>query len=523
MPHIPFGQRVLEHEPPSRSVADLFDELRRGWRRIDREPLLRALIEQLHRKETTDAVTYALDARARGTMDFVNRTLLLWVLADGHVYEGQKKPPDAKAVQRLLQITWELSASKNALRPIQDSPFLALRNMAVQQFSSQEFLLESTVGRNWHIFTALPANHRLRQLIESTSGIPLENAISFVLLLSSASILTHGARLRSTIFQYARNAFNVHTRLRDMLLAHDGGSLRAQIRVEYTQEEIFAPTPFFRYPLIQLSNEVCVVDPACAGKTAENFPTQIVVELGDERHKKALTELYEQYANRRVNEVFPHGAYVGDQLKKLVTGRVCDQFVRIGPTCVLLVEIKSGTLADHKSASLSGDRLFNVLEGILKEGIVQLLSTRASLLDRRLIQAADRTYMLLVTRENYRLPSNKFLRNIMPKLASTIGERLDDDAWDSLFVCCLDEFDELLDLHATGTLSLSHFFSDAATEGEHPLRSKTGLGGRLRSAKRAHVAPHLRAAYDTAATHCGLLLNDMKAAHERADEQAITP
>jgi|GEM_PF-7112243 len=468
---------------------------------------------RLHQKESVDAITFSLDVRARGHMDFVPRSLLLWVLADTHVYRGALKTADEATVQRMLNLTWELSAARGALRPFEDSPFLALRNIAVQQFSQQELLLTSTVGRNWIIFGGLASNHRVRKLIEDVVGVSVEDAMAFVFLLSSACIQPSGTSLGPVIFQYARNAFNVKTQLRDTLCAHDGSALRSSIRVAYTQEEVFAPSPFIRYPLIQLSADVCIVDPICAAKTAEHFPAQIVAEFGSQEHKKALTELYEAYANQRVSEVFPHDSIVGEKLRGVVQGKVCDQFIRLSPTKVLLVEVKSGALADHKSVSMSSDRLFSTLEGILKEGFEQLLATQRHLLALRAIQPSDQVVMLLVARENLRLPSGALLRGMMPKLETHIVGVADDRTWDDLFVCCLDEFDELLDLHATDAVRLVDFFSDDSVTDANPIRSKTGLGGRLRSAKRAHVAPHLNVAYNAAATHCGLLLNEMKETH----------
>ena len=514
MPYIPFGQQTLNYAPTPQRFDEIFDELRRGWRRLKREKLLRILISRLHQKQHVDAIAYTLDARARGHMDFVPRTLLLWVLADTHAYRGQSREPDDKSVHRLLNLTWRLSAAQEALQPFPSNPFLALRNIAVQQFSSQELLLEPTVGRNWIIFGALAANHRVRELLEATTGLPLEDAISFVLLLSSACVQSEGTPLRTTIFQYARNVFNANTKLRDTLVAHDGRSLRGVVRVDFKQEDIFAPTPFIRYPLIRLGEEVCIVDPICAAKTAEHYPAQIVAEFGDQHHKKALTELYEAYINKRVAEVFPHDSTVGEKLRGMIDGRVCDQFVRLSPDCVLLVEIKSGALADHKSVSLSGERLFNMLDGILKEGVEQLVETRRCLRAIQAIRTCDRVILLLVTRENLRLPHGDMLSDMMPKLDLSLSQY---EGSENFFVCCIDEFDELLDIHAAGDLPLSQFFSIDSAIGDDAARSKNGVGGRLRTAKRVHVARHLRAAYDAATNHCGLLLNRMKATHDLAN------
>lgn len=509
MPYVPFGSSSLEYSPAPRRFDEVFDELRKTWRRLDRTQLVWSLIQRLHQKESVDAITFALDARARGHMDFVPRSLLLWVLADTHVYRGTLKAADETTIRRMLNLTWELSAARGALRPFDESPFLALRNIAVQQFSQQELLLKSTVGRNWIIFGSLASNHRVRKLLEDVVGVSVEDAMAFVFLLSSACIRPSGTSLRQVIFRYARDVFNVKTLLRDTLCAHDGSALRNSIRVAYTQEEVFAPSPFIRYPLVQLSGEVCIVDPICAAKTAEHFPAQIVAEFGTQEHKKALTELYEAYANQRVSEVFPDDSIVGETLRALVRGRVCDQFIRLSPTKVLLVEVKSGALPDHKSVSMSGDRLFRTLEGILKEGFEQLLAAQRQLLAQREIQPSDQVVMLLVTRENLRLPSGVTLRGMMPKLETHIVSIGGDKTWDDLFVCCLDEFDELLDLHATNAVRLADFFSDVSVTDANHVRSKMGLGGRLRSAKLAHVAPHLHAAYSAAATHCGLLLSEM--------------
>lgn len=513
MPYIQFGQRSLEYAPSPRPFDEVFDELRRGWRRLKREKLLRILIGRLHQKQHANAISYTLDARARGHMDFVPRTLFLWVLADTHVYRGQSREPDDKSVQRLLNLTWQLSAAQEALQPFSSNPFLALRNIAVQQFASQELLLEPAVGRNWIIFGELAANHRIRELIEETTGLPLEDAISLVLLLSSSCIQSDDSSLRTTIFQYARNVFNANTKLRDTLVAHDGHSLRGAIRVEFKQEDVFSPTPFIRYPLISVGDDVCVVDPICAAKTAEHYPARIVAEFGDERHKKALTELYEAYANKRVAEVFPHDSIVGEKLRAMTDKRVCDQFVRLSMNCVLLVEIKSGILADHKSVSLSGERLFNMLDGILKKGVEQLVETQQWLRARQLIHASDRVILLLVTRENLRLPHGQMLMNMLPQLDLSLTER---EGSADFFVCCIDEFDELLDIHATGDVSLSQFFAVDSALGDDAVRSKNGFGGRLRNAKRVHLAPHLRTAYEAATNHCGLILNEMKADHDRA-------
>lgn len=410
-----------------------------------------------------------------------------------------------------MNLTWQLSAAQEALQPFPSNPFLALRNIAVQQFSSQELLLEPAVGRNWIIFGGLATNHRIRKLIEGITGLPLEDAISFVLLLSSASMQSDGTSLRTIIFQYARNVFNANTKLRDTLVAHDGNSLRSVIRVDFKQEDVFAPTPFIQYPLICLGDDVCVVDPICAAKTAEHYPARIVAEFGDERHKKALTELYEAYANKRVTEVFPQDSIVGEKLRGMTDTRVCDQFVRLAANCVLLVEIKSGVLADHKSVSLSGERLFNMLDGILKEGVEQLVATQRWLRTRQLIHASDRVILLLVTRENLRLPNGDMLMDMMPKLDLSLTQQ---EGSEDFFVCCIDEFDELLDIHAAGNVPLSQFFSIDSVLGDDAVRSKSGLGGRLRKAKRVHLAPHLRTAYEAATNHCGLILNEMKAAHD---------
>lgn len=515
MPHIPFGRHTLEYTPTPRSFDEIFDELRRGWRRVDREKLLRTLILRLHQKQSVDAISHTLDARARGHMDFVPRTLLLWVLADTHVYRGHSREPDDKSIIRLLNLTWQLSAAQEALQPFPSNPFLALRNIAVQQFASQELLLEPAVGRNWLIFGGLATNHRIRKLVEEKTELPLEDAISLVLLLSTACIGRETALGRETIFQYARNVFNANARLRDTLVVHNGRLLRSTIRVEFKQEEVFAQTPFIRYPLIFLGDEIRIVDPICAAKTAEHYPSRIVAEFGDERHKKALTELYEAYANRRVADVFPDDSIVGNKLTSMVDGKVCDQFIRLSLNSILLVEIKSGVLADHKSISFSGERLFNALDGILKEGVEQLVATRRCLRSRGLIKASDRVILLLVTRENLRLPNGDMLTDMMPKLELNGSQGDDYEASGDFFLCCFDEFDELLDMHATDTVSLSRFFSTEGVEGDDPVRSRSGLGGRLRTSKRAHVAPHLRTAYEAAIEHCGLLLNAIKAPHER--------
>lgn len=509
MTSISIGSMVLEHESSTRPFATIQNELRRGWRRINRTSLIFALIDRLHRKERRRAIERTLDSRAAGSMDFVTHTLLAWVLCDADDYKGTKLDADEKSVQRLLNLTWELSSSSEAIAVICDDPFLAMRNIAVQQFSAQENQLQSAFGRMWLIFSDLEPNHRLRVLVEETTGMPLRDVLALILLFSMTFLQARPSQLKARMLQHAQRAFSTHPKLRSLLIAYDDTGCKKAIERSFKVAATFMPSPFVRYPLINLNGRLVVIDPASAAKTGEHFVARIVEEFGEQDHKQELTRLYESYANQRVQTVFPTGVLVNKELRKLVAaGKVCDQYIRLAEETVLLVEIKSGFLSDQKAVALSGTHLESALKNIVEDSFKQLANTRDHLLNEGTVLPNDRVIMLLVTRENFRLPQVETLRTMLPKL-DTLLTQIEGNELSEYCICCLDEYDELLDLHRTGDISLSDFFSGDAISGDKPTRSRTGLAGRLRTGARIHVAEHLHNAVDEASDHAGSLLTAM--------------
>ncbi len=510
MTSISIGSLVLEHESSTRKFSDIQNELRRGWRRIERTSLIFALIDRLLRKERRSAIERTLDSRAAGSMDFVTHTLLAWVLCDADDYKGSKLDADEKSVQRLLNLTWELSSSREAIAVICDDPFLAMRNIAVQQFSAQENQLQSAFGRTWVIFSDLQPNHRLRVLVEKTTGMPLRDVLALILLFSMTFLQTPPSQLKSRMLRYAQTAFSTYPKLRALLIAYDDTGYKKAIERPLKVAATFIPSPFVRYPLINLNGRLLVIDPVSAAKTGEHFVARIVEEFGEQDHKQELTRLYESYANQRVQAVFPTDVLVNKELRKLVVaGKVCDQHIQIDKETVLLVEIKSGFLSDQKAVALSGAHLDSALKNIVEDAFKQLANTRDHLRDEGRVLPSDRVIMLLVTRENFRLPQVATLRKMMPNLDTLFTQIGDDHERSEYCICCLDEYDELLDLHRTGDISLSDFFSDDAVSGDKPIRSRTGLAGRLRTGARIHVAEHLQNAVDKASDHAGSLLTAM--------------
>lgn len=506
MTSISIGSMVLEHESSTRTFPIIQNELRRGWRRMHRASLIFALIDRLHRKERRSAIERTLDSRAAGSMDYVTHTLLAWVLCDADDYKGTKLGADEKSVQRMLNLTWELSSSREA---IATDPFLAMRNIAVQQFSAQENQLQSAFGRMWVIFSDLQPNHRLRVLVEETTGVPLRDVLSLILLFSMTFLQTPPSQLKARMLRYAQTAFATYPKLKLLLIAYDDTGYKKAIERPLKVAATFTPSPFVRYPLINLNGKLVVIDPASAAKTGEHFVARIVEEFGEQDHKQELTRLYESYANQRIRAVFPTGVLVDKELRKLVTvGKVCDQYIRIDEGTVLLVEIKCGFLSDQKAVALSEAQFEAVFKNIVEGAFQQLLNTRDNLLDKGSVLPNDRVIMLLVTRENFRLPQVATLRTMMPNLDALLTQ-IDSHENSEYCICCLDEYDELLDLHRTGDISLSDFFSDDAVSGDKPIRSRTGLAGRLRTGARIHVAEHLHNAVDEASDHAGRLLTAM--------------
>jgi hypothetical protein len=509
MTSISIGSIVLDHESSTRPFATIESELRRGWRRIHRTSLIFALIDRLFRKERRSAIERTLDSRAAGSMDFVTHTLLAWVLCDADDHKGTKLDADEQSVQRLLNLTWELSSSREAIAVICDDPFLAMRNIAVQQFSAQENQLQSAFGRMWVIFSDLQPNHRLRLLVEETTGMPLRDVLALILLFSMTFLQSPPSQLKARMLRYAQTAFSTHPKLRSLLIAYDGTGHKKAIERPLKVAATFMPSPFVRYPLINLNGRLVVIDPVSAAKTGEHFVARIVEEFGEQDHKQELTRLYESYANQRAQAVLPEGVLVNKELRRLVvTGKVCDQYIRIREGTVLLVEIKSGFLSDQKTVALSGTHLESALKNVLEDAFKQLANTRDHLLDAGRLLPNDRVTMLLVTRENFRLPQVATLRTMMPNLDALLTQ-IDGHERSEYCICCLDEYDELLDLHRTGDISLSDFFSDGAVSGDKPIRSRTGLAGRLRTSARIHVAEHLHNAIDEASDHAGNLLTAM--------------
>ena len=165
-------------------------------------------------------------------------------------------------------------------------------------------------------------------------------------------------------------------------------------------------------------------------------------------------------------------------------------------------------MSDQKTVALSGAHLESALKNIVEDAFKQLTNTRDHLRDGGRVLPNDRVIMLLVTRENFRLPQVAVLRTMMPNL-DTFFTQIGELERSEYCICCLDEYDELLDLHRTGDISLSDFFSDDAVSGDKPIRSRTGLAGRLRTGARIHVAEHLHNAVDEASDHAGRLLTAM--------------
>lgn len=357
--------------------------------------------------------------------------------------------------------------------------------------------------------TNLQPNHRLRVLVEEITGMPLRDVLALILLFSMTFLQTPPSQLKARMLRYAQTAFSTYPKLRSLLIAYDDTGYKKAIERPLKVAATFIPSPFVRYPLINLNGRLLVIDPVSAAKTGEHFVARIVEEFGEQDHKQELTRLYESYAHQRVQTVFPVGVLVNKELRKLVAvGKVCDQYIRMDEGTVLLVEIKSGFLADQKAVALSGAHLESALKNILEDAFKQLANTRDNLLDKGSVLPNDRVIMLLVTRENFRLPQVATLRTMMPNLDALLTQ-IDSHENSEYCICCLDEYDELLDLHKTGDISLSDFFSDDAVSGDKPIRSRTGLAGRLRTGARIHVAEHLHNAVDEASDHAGRLLTAM--------------
>ena len=473
---------------------------------MDRVSLVRALVDRLHRKERRSAVEKSLDLRASGSIDFVAHTLLAWVLSSRDDYQGSRKIADEHTVQRLLNLTWHMSASTQALALFGKNPFLAMRNMAIQQSAPQENLLQSAFGRSWVIFSVLPPNHRLRVFIEAMTDMPLKDSMALVLLFSMSFLQGDSALLKSRIFQYARNAFSTFPRLRTLLIANKNAALSECNLLGSKFDSLFAPSQFIRYPLINVAGSIEVVDPVSAAKTGEHFFARLIEEFGEEDHKRELTRLYEAYANARLISTQPSGAVVGQDLRKIVRhGKACDQFVRIDSECVLLVEIKCRAVASNKMMAISESYLSSLLSDVVNVGFTQLANTRDQLTQCGEIKATDRVVMLLVTRENFFLPQSEMLAEVMPGL-KPLMEKLTADSRSEFCNCCLDEYDARLDLAAAGRVSLADFFSAAGSSGLSPIRSRSGLHGRLRTSAEIHVAQHLHEAMTEASEHAGRLI-----------------
>ena len=316
-------------------------------------------------------------------MNFVATPLLVWVLADTYVKKEGVKTATKKDAISLLNLAWNLSDCREAVETLSRNLNLAMRNIAIQQFEHQENLLRQDFSRTWLIFRDLQASSRLRKCFEEATNLSVEDALALVLMFSLAfgSFSSPKNDLRNLV----RSALERCPKFVVTLRAFDGMSLRSQIAVRHTAASIYAPSPFVRYPLLQLGKNLQVVDNHLAGRTAEMYAYRIIEEFGGPREKQQLTQCTEKYVNKLAKKNFDTMVWLGDEVTQIAgPGLSCDQVVRVSEHLVLLVEIKAAQLSSEKIISLSEDFLFSVLQQTVIKGYEQLAATKVRLVKRDL-------------------------------------------------------------------------------------------------------------------------------------------
>jgi hypothetical protein len=497
MSEFQIGKLHLSTPPITRQFQSRFGELQKKWRRFTKDSVAREILVYLRELNTPTSVNTYHQGRGNA-MNFVATPLLVWVLADTYTRREGAKAASRKDVIALLNVAWSLSECQETLETLTRNLNLAMRNIAIQQFEHQENLLRQDFARTWLIFTALAPNNRLRKSLEGATALSVEETLSLVLLFS----LAFGSHSKSDsggnqLSIAVLRAIEQCPKFLTSLCAFDGKDLRVSIALRHSPSSIYAPSPFVRYPLIQLQDGLHIVDNHLAGRTAELYGYRLAEEFGGPHEKQQLTQLTESYVNGRIKQSFGVNAHVAKEVPLIAgAGKTCDQVIRVSSNLILFVEIKAAQLSPKKFTSLSEDFLFSVLEQTLVKGYEQLSATKNRCGEMGFMSLNDQCISLVVTHENLRLSDGQALRELLPRL----GEVFDTQkpkyktSESEFFVCTIGEYDQLIDLHTSGKNKLQDFFCKVLLQNQTSGGRRFNISGYLSKDFLQHQPQHLEIA-----------------------------
>ncbi|TDR33146.1 hypothetical protein DFR44_101199 [Hydromonas duriensis] len=447
-------QSISDNEvTSSASYEQLFNDLRKKWRRYDKISLSKCLLEYIYQTK---------NARKDISMTFVTATLLLWVISDTYKQKDIQPVTSDKAL-KLQNALWLLN-SHTSIKTLQHKNIaLLLRNMIFQQHTLQFDLIRTNFARQWIIFSGLDVSSNLRNSFEEKTGLSVEDSLLVVLFFSLVSKMLEKNfnQCHSVIMQL----INQHENLFSTMFAFRDNKLHSKIVVPDKPSAIYAPTPFVKYPLVEIQGIPFVVHPQLAFRTAEMFGYRTVHEHVSSEWQN-LTKLIEGYANDRAKQVFSDNARVDSKVRDLMGGGAaenCDQVILLDD-CILLVEIKSRHVREDKQVSVNETHLEGVFNDIVLKSHNQLFETHQALQSNKVITPSKKVYWFIVTNDEYNFANGGLFNEFYPQLKQKRASLGRSPA--GVFVLTLDEYDILIDAHHANKIDLKTFLSELCLKTE---------------------------------------------------------
>jgi hypothetical protein len=374
-----------------------------------------------------------------------------WNLLENRVHPDLAKPLTNHTFNKILSTTYDLGSLVKM--PGEGSHYrILMRNIAYQQFIYQKQLSSTTVASNHLLFSALPANHRIRTRFKELTGVEICDFNKCCLVIYAAFMKSKSVSINDfeIIFEkIGRDNLEQTLNVLSIDLHRVKGQVQDNDYSNGTYSEWYEQTPFLRFPLVRYDGKYTCLNLYVFLRSVEGYVYDLLKNDNPQSFMDGFGKVFEAYLYRGLNFSgceFIDENVLSDQLPERVN--VVD-FVVTDENSNIFIDAKGvelpylGKVSDNpkvilgkvKTSALKAIKQANVLNDYLRKNNLKSVEFKRD------------NYLLVVTyKELYLGNGADFYEAVAKKAIDEITQDLDATAvipLENMYFITLEEFDLL--------------------------------------------------------------------------------